>query len=275
MPDAMFLAGVRCEGCHRDIPGQASPTRRASEIACMSCHGPAYRKIYLAWREGVEQRAAAVQQGLAQTPSLLGGSAADALADARFNLELVVKGRGVHNVRYAYALLAKAHEQTNTARTARGLAALPLPWREAPRESPCLRCHQGIEAQGGSIFGRGFRHQLHLGRARLECQSCHRPHEERKQGEIVRFDAAGCEACHHRNERADCLGCHRGIREHTVQSPLGAFPHASHLDDLGLECAGCHDLAPGKPVRLKQDTCAGCHENAAAPSPPPRARPAA
>jgi nitrate/TMAO reductase-like tetraheme cytochrome c subunit len=37
MPDVMYQAGVRCEGCHLQHEG---PTRVGGDVACMSCHGP-------------------------------------------------------------------------------------------------------------------------------------------------------------------------------------------------------------------------------------------
>lgn len=259
MPSPMFLAGVRCEGCHLDLPGIERETRRASEISCMSCHGPTYRAVYLSWKDGLERRTRALGGQLERTAREIAAPAPPALADARFNYDLVVRGRGVHNVDYALALLGRAHSDLNDARRARGLQALPLPWAEAPYASPCFSCHQGAESRSGAIFGRSFRHEPHVLRARLDCATCHRDHEERARGEIVRFDAAGCESCHHRETKAGCADCHAGIRAGKVESPRGPFDHAFHLDDAGQGCADCHELAPGKPVRLREETCAGCH----------------
>jgi nitrate/TMAO reductase-like tetraheme cytochrome c subunit len=260
MPDVMFLAGVRCEGCHLEIPGQVTDTRRASEISCMSCHGPSYRRIFLSWRAAIEERTGGLQRQLSKTEAALGRSSPQAIADARFNLDLVVEGRGVHNVDYALALLKESHEAMNSARGGRGLSPLPLPWPEVPYQSDCLKCHHGIEAGRGRIFGRRFPHGPHLASAGIECSACHRPHEGKREGEIVRFGAAGCSACHHQEPASDCLGCHRDVRQRTVVSLLGDFPHAFHVDDLELECAACHDLTPGRPVRLDEEVCSGCHQ---------------
>ncbi len=259
LPSPMFAAGVRCEGCHLEIPGHASEVRRAGEISCMSCHGPAYRAIFLNWQAGVRTRTAALRGQLARTGRELGGAAPQAFADARFNLELVARGHGIHNVDYAYALLGQAHRDMNTARRARGILPLSLPWAEAPYASPCFACHQGIESQKGTIFDRTFGHETHARRARLDCVNCHRPHEERAKGEIVRFDSAGCESCHHQDAKADCLACHLSVRQRKVASFRGDFDHAFHLDEAGQACADCHDLSPGKPVGLKKENCAACH----------------
>jgi len=260
MPDVMFKAGVRCEGCHLEVPGQEAGTRRASEISCMSCHGPSYRGIFLAWKEGISRATVGLASQMSRTESALGAAGSQALADARFNLDLVERGRGAHNVEYSYALLKKSHEDMNAARAGGRLPSLPLPWNEVASDSPCLRCHRGIEGVGGAIFGRPFSHGPHLVTAKLDCAACHRPHEERAKGEVVRFGEPGCERCHHRDLGAGCLGCHGGIKEGTVPSFKGEFTHALHTDELELECAGCHTLTPGGPVALEKEACAACHE---------------
>jgi len=267
----------------------------------MSCHGPRYRALFLSWREGVRTRTASLRDEVSRTERALGAGggtaragAAEAavlrgaprapdgpepawrrsLQDARFNVDLVERGHGVHNVDYSYALLKRAHDDLNDARKERGLAPLALPWKEAPYASPCLACHRGVEERKGTIFGRSYSHEPHVLGARLECVACHRPHEERAQGEIVRFDAAGCESCHHKDAKAECLTCHASIRGRKVASFRGEFDHAFHLDEAGQSCADCHELAAGKPVVLKRETCAACHEEGPAtavpqPSPSP------
>ncbi len=279
MPSPMFAAGVRCEGCHFTLPGHPTEVARASEISCMSCHGPRYRAVFVSWRDGVRSRTTALEKELERTERELHADRAPpsdgetrswrrSLDDARFNVDLVTRGRGVHNVDYAYALLKQAHDDLNAARKARALAPLTLPWTEAPYASPCLACHRGVESRKGTIFGRSYGHEPHVLRARLDCVACHRPHEERARGEVVRFDAAGCESCHHKDAGADCLTCHASVRTRKVASFRGEFDHAFHLDEAGQACADCHDLSPGQPVHLKKGTCATCHgDEPATPSP--------
>jgi hypothetical protein len=260
MPSPMFQAGVRCEGCHFGLPGHAAVVDRASDISCMSCHGSRYRQIYLSWTEGSARRADALRRQMDLTLRAMGGTDTQALEDARYNLGLVERGRGVHNIQYAYALLRRASEDMNTARRSRGLPPLARPWSEPAFTSPCLQCHEGIEGQRGEIFGRSFQHEKHVVEARLQCQNCHRTHEERAKGEIVRYDASGCESCHHAKQGADCMTCHASIRQHKVKSFRGAFDHAMHIDDAGETCVNCHDLTAAPP-KLKQDHCKECHED--------------
>jgi nitrate/TMAO reductase-like tetraheme cytochrome c subunit len=259
MPSAMFEAGVRCEGCHFSLPGHAGHVNKATDVSCMACHGPSYRSIYLGWKEGTTRRVAALRSQIDTTTRVLGSNAPAPLADARFNFDLVAEGRGVHNVPYAYALLRRAHDDMNAARRARGLEPLSRPWRESATSSPCLSCHEGIEEQGGGIFGRRFEHGRHLVAARLDCQACHRTHEDRPKGEVVRFAASGCDSCHHGSAKADCLACHARVREGAVKSFRGDFDHAFHIDEAAQACADCHDLS-ASPPGLKRDTCAACHE---------------
>jgi nitrate/TMAO reductase-like tetraheme cytochrome c subunit len=260
MPSPMYQAGVRCEGCHFSLPGHAAVVDRASDISCMSCHGPGYRGIYLSWTEGSARRADALRRQMDQTMRTIGGTEPQALEDARFNLSMVERGRGVHNIQYAYALLRRASEDMNEARRARGLPPLARPWQEPMYASPCLKCHEGIEAQRGEIFGRAYAHEKHVIGAKLRCEACHRTHQEKVKGEIVRYDASGCESCHHSQPKADCMTCHASVRQHKVTSFRGQFDHALHIDDAGETCVNCHDLSVAPP-RLKQDHCAECHDD--------------
>jgi len=235
-----------------ELPGHESEVSRASDVSCMACHGPDYRKIYQNWKSGSEQRTAAVARQFNETAAALGGAGSTRLADARFNLGLVSRGHGVHNPTYAYALLRKAHTDMNAARRDRGLVPLPSPWRDPPYASPCFACHEGIEGQRGEIFGKAFPHESHVVEGKLECHVCHRTHEEKPEGEIVRFDASACASCHHKPPVRDCVQCHAGVREHTVKSFRGDFDHAMHIDYSEKTCVDWHDLATAAPGIKKE-----------------------
>lgn len=260
VPDPMFLAGVRCEGCHIEVPGRKEETRKASDLSCMSCHGPTYRKIYLSWKEALSRRTDSLQGLVDRTARDLGPSAPPSLEDARYNLDLVSRGKGVHNVRYAYALLDRAHSDMNLARRERGLSELPVPWSNVDDASPCMQCHQGIENQSGSFQGRRFKHGPHLLRAGLDCQTCHLPHEDREPHEVVVFGADGCLSCHHEEGLGkDCAHCHVDITSREVESPLGPFSHALHVEEMEMDCGICHEVEAGGEVRLQTAFCRECH----------------
>jgi hypothetical protein len=188
------------------------------------------------------------------------GSGSPRLADARFNHSLVARGHGVHNVGYAYALLRRSHDDLNAARRQRGLSALPKPWPDPPYASKCFDCHEGIEQQRGVIFGKPFAHERHVVAAKIECAACHRTHDEKPKGEMVRFDANGCASCHHKPPVRNCVACHGDVTKHTVTSFRGEFDHAMHIEDAEKTCAECHDLT-APPPGVRRDVCQECHED--------------
>jgi len=269
MPSAMFVAGVRCEGCHdprfstEAAVAAATPGVRtvgASDVSCMACHGPSYQPIYRAWKAGVEARTSALRAQLDATLPAMGVSAPAEFEDARHNFLLVERGRGVHNVPFAYALLEKAHEQMNASRRARALAPLARPWTVITGSSDCLTCHAGIERQAGTFDGRPFPHAGHVVTAKLPCESCHRPHAQRAPGEVVKFGPRGCVPCHHQQKAASaefCAKCHGDVTAKTVRSFRGEFSHRVHLEQ-GLECASCHQPKAGDP-RPQKNACEQCH----------------
>lgn len=272
-PSPMFVTGVNCQGCHNPAFVPAGATARpaameatgphsapAGELACMSCHGPRYRAIFQGWEKGVEERTSALRRDMEASVGAMGVEAPQAWEDARHNFTLVSKGRGVHNINYAYMVLDKAFDQLNDARHERGLSTLPRPWSSIP-SSPCLSCHLGIESQGGTFGDRAFAHGPHLIRAKLECEKCHRKHAERPAVEVVRFGPDGCTSCHHQNMAQasfkDCSNCHGDISRNTFPSYKGAFSHRQHAK-IGEECGSCHKMASGDP-RPAKARCEGCH----------------
>jgi nitrate/TMAO reductase-like tetraheme cytochrome c subunit len=269
MPSVMFAAGVRCEGCHTmalEPHSGMGGVKRASDVSCMACHGASYETIFRNWKQGSERRAAALAEQIDQTARALGGAGGTGtlLADARYNLGLVTRGHGVHNIPFAYALLGKSHDFMNEARRDRGLAPLPTPWPKPPYESPCFQCHAGIEEQRGTIFGRGYAHAPHVAERKIECLTCHRPHDQKPEGEVVRYGPSGCESCHHKTavlqKPETCAPCHDGIKTGTVASFRGAFSHAVHIDDAEKTCADCHDLSTAPPA-IKKEACKECHDD--------------
>jgi hypothetical protein len=276
MPSVMYVTGIRCQGCHDPSftvtaaslgpagPGGPEGPRSApaSVVACMSCHGPGYKRIYAGWKQGVDERTEGMRRLMEASAGSMGVDAPQAWDDARHNFLLVSRGHGVHNVSYAYAVLEKAYEQLNTARAGRGLSAAPRPWKSIASTSPCLSCHTGIEQQAGEYGGRRFAHGPHLTDGKLECEKCHRKHSERPKVEIVRFGPDGCTTCHHQNlgsdKFKDCFRCHDDVNKHTVHVARGEFSHKQHREN-GEECISCHKFDAGDP-RPPARVCAECHD---------------
>ncbi len=255
MPDVMFRAGVRCEGCHFNHDDAGTST--AGAVSCMSCHGPSYRGLFLSWSESVGERSSAIRRAFDDTVRRLG--ATDSLADAQANLELVENGQGIHNVPYSLALLGAAHREINTVRTSRGLSAFAAAWPQAPYETPCLECHAGVEGRVARSFGRQFPHLTHVVELGQDCESCHRPHDEWDDGGPLRLSAGDCTSCHHQDAARSCLDCHADTRRRTWPTELGDFSHAVHSGDMELECSTCHgsSATPRRPA--SREACADCH----------------
>jgi hypothetical protein len=268
-PGPMVAVGVTCQGCHnreavavQAARGPLEPViQRADGVSCMACHGPAYRGVFESWKRNADERVAALQRQMEATVGAMGLDPPRAWQDARHNFLLVSQGRGIHNMNFAYALLEKAHEQMNEARRLRGLASLERPWRFLGGSSGrCMLCHSGVEARHGTWSGKAFDHGPHLLRARLECAACHRTHEERSPGEVVRFAPAGCTPCHHRqtdDAGGSCGQCHGDVTRRTVKSFRGPFSHQAHLE-MELECRTCHDPRAGQ-LRPARTACRQCH----------------
>lgn len=269
MPGPMAAVGVTCQGCHNPefsvrvaSFGPESPFKvPAGVVSCMSCHGPSYRAIYESWTEGITRRTAQLREQLNATAAAMGGSAPQAWDDARWNFQLVSEGRGIHNVNYAYVVLDKAFDQMNEARRARGIPPLSRPW-PVIAGGTCLSCHRGIESQSGAFNDKTFAHAPHLLQAKLECESCHRKHDERPKVEVVRFGPEGCSSCHHRGLTAasfkDCAKCHGDVQKRTIPTWRGEFSHTQHTS-IGEDCASCHPIQTGDP-RPTKARCLDCHE---------------
>jgi len=270
-PGPMAAVGVTCNGCHNGeavatqaVKGPLEPViQRADGVSCMACHGPGYQAIFQSWQSASAQRVAALQRQLEATAGAMGLEPPQAWQDARHDFLLVSQGKAVHNMTYAYALLERSHELMNQARRTKRLTPLELPWRRTGASSGrCMLCHTGIEAQRGAWQGKTFDHGPHLLQAKLECDACHRTHEERATGEVVRFGPAGCVPCHHRKTAAaggSCLQCHADVKTHSVKSFRGEFSHEAHLG-MDLECQTCHNPAAGQ-LRPAKAACTQCHQD--------------
>jgi hypothetical protein len=225
----------------------------------MSCHGPAYGKIFAQWKTAVDRRTQAMGRLIRESEPLFRQNPPPAFQDALHNFQLVEQGHGIHNVAYSFRLLDASLDFLNQARGERGAGALGKPWPTPPYESSCFQCHQGIEQRSGNAFGRTFSHAPHVVRAAVDCQVCHLTHEERTAGEHLKFGAEGCVGCHHQQESVDCITCHRDIFARVFDTELGDFPHQLHVEDVGLECAMCHTVQDSGQVERSQEVCSDCH----------------
>ncbi len=252
MPSAMYKAGIRCEGCHFIEGGEV---KISGAFSCMNCHGSSYYKIYKKWEESIKEKIKKTEKIINEAKKILPKNS-QKLKDAIYNFELVKKGYGIHNVDYSQVLLEKAIEFINEELSKLKINKhFELPWvKYSPEKRICTRCHQGIEEKREEIFGVSFSHKNHL-KENLNCIECHRPHYEKKEGEILKFGKEGCINCHHEKEiKKDCIYCHKISYNKTLKTKIGNFSHKLHVEENGIKCLDCH-----KKIKVDYNFCKDCH----------------
>jgi len=156
-PSVMFLTNVDCVGCHLVPEKAASESRfagqtfKATEAACLGCHGPDFKGILGEWQSTVRAALAEAKPAVDRARTLLAsagkeqGRAVQLARDAEYNYLFVLYGKGVHNVEYAVEVLKKAREDAEAALAAaagkgtgadRRKAAGGAPAKEAPAGAP-------------------------------------------------------------------------------------------------------------------------------------------
>ena len=115
-PSPMSAAHVQCIACHEILGGMAGhlphATYEAGEKACLECHGKDVAGMVASWKEETADALKKAEASLAKAEAAAKSLAAPArqtaeqlLGDARFNLDLVRYGKGVHNLEYAETVL--------------------------------------------------------------------------------------------------------------------------------------------------------------------------
>ncbi|OGP34220.1 MAG: hypothetical protein A2X88_06620 [Deltaproteobacteria bacterium GWC2_65_14] len=132
-PSGMFIANVDCVGCHL-VPKMAESTVpflgqtfKASETACLGCHGEDYKGVLGEWQDTVKKALDKTRPAVEKVRELARTAdssnkelrkAVQAARDAEYNYLLVLYGKGVHNVDYAVDVLEKAKADAETAAAA-------------------------------------------------------------------------------------------------------------------------------------------------------------
>ena len=267
-PSPMYLAGIRCEGCHfLESTGNTGHIKVASDISCMACHGAHFAMIFARWQTVGRDRLQQARLVLETAKSRLNTPYPQPLLDATHNIDLVEKAHPVHNVTFSLALLDKSADLINVALKERGKAEVSVPWQKIPFTSSCLSCHQGIESQSARYGSKPFAHFPHVVKNELDCEICHEPHQIPLKGKRPIIAEVDCADCHHEAAFADrCVKCH----EQQISQPVkvqGAvldrkgllFEHAMHIEATNLKCVQCH-LPDGNFSRTPDaKICKDCH----------------
>lgn len=130
----------------------------------------------------------------------------------------------------------------------------------------CLGCHEKslttayyprpVEINHLGWTG-AFLHTQHP-QARLSCQECHPPREDRAKG-LGEYQAH-CGQCHHK-DKSDCQKCHQAVSHFFKGEPLlkGVNPIPDKMSKV-LKCEDCHKfLEGGKGFSEVSEECARCH----------------
>jgi hypothetical protein len=124
-PNPMFGSRTNCYGCHTELiaDSDGATVLKGSQKTCIACHGERYEAMFEQWKAGVqvtledaektfhdarktiEQHATASEDARKR--------AAELLAIAEADLQLVKRANGIHNATYALELLdsVTAHSQ--------------------------------------------------------------------------------------------------------------------------------------------------------------------
>ncbi len=279
-PSRMFAAQVSCDGCHTHAisPKKGEKTLEAERRSCVVCHGKGYDLMLDDWRREISRALSSVEPvvtwGRQAVKGLKGKRAAEArllLNDARYNVDLVSEGKGVHNPEYAVKLMRSAWDQADIAMKAMspGYAPGPRPPLLGTNDGYCMAlCHGRLGLKNTVTFVEmrlEFPHALHHENLGIECTTCHSP-DKHKQRIISK---EGCMECHHRGlteggkEGTNCKKCHRTqvdlyygkVKAQDVQ----ASPDVMAAGEVG--CEGCHDLTEkDQSVSALKTKCVSCHE---------------
>jgi nitrate/TMAO reductase-like tetraheme cytochrome c subunit len=272
----MFTTNVDCVACHQKAEESqaALHTTRYEEMAigetCVDCHGEGYDETLKHWKvllskaeSETNQRIFNVQRVLYEIEKTRGSPGAfkkaqHLLNEARHNYSLVLLGKGVHNIEYAFKLLNAANHKTEQA-----IAALKNDYKpqELKTQMTCTTlCHVGMEKRIVPFNDIQFSHETHVMGHRLKCPDCHSPREDHGKTFMK-----NCAECHHGKEIKDvrCENCHIFVKR-LVQGKggIGVQERPSRKLDV-VECIDCHRGVVAK----KKDTfdaikkrCIECHD---------------
>jgi hypothetical protein len=272
MPNIMLEKGLSCKGCHifhEEAKGDGikGETLISEAQACESCHGKGFSRILKDWEVSTNKKLLQVRTTYNTTLQKVKGSrhtnkksAESLLEEAAFNMEIVDRGKSVHNVSYSQELLFVAHNKMLEALHLIESSYTPPNFAAPAKNIPtqCSNCHQGIEELNESIFGLDFPHKKHLIEQNIQCDTCHS--NIRKHGEFI-ATKKGCATCHHRNPEIDCKSCHqlqntfyKGGRLDSMDIPKDI------MSEAGAECSDCHLNDQNKIFRSDHKKCLDCHE---------------
>jgi hypothetical protein len=182
------------------------------------------------------------------------------LGDAAFNIDVVERGKSVHNMAYSRELLQSAVAYMEEALQLVGSSYKPERLQPDAKDIPsqCSQCHAGIEEINGQVYGLSFPHKAHVVSQKMECSTCHS--NEKRHGEFI-GSKKQCAACHHQDTKKDCGSCHVLQKTLYTGGTLDSWEVPKDMmAEANVGCADCHSLEKGRINPADSSTCANCHE---------------
>jgi len=272
LPNVMLERGLSCKGCHmfhEETGGRLvkSETAVSREQACESCHGAGFGRILKLWQTSTQTKLRTINefyrragQEVRRGKPEQRAQAEALLEEAAFNIDVVDRGKSVHNITYSQELLRASLDKIDEALNLAGSAYRPDPtsFKEQKTPNPCLNCHQGIDETSAPAFGLNFPHKKHVALQDMPCSRCHS--HAKTHGELIATKAS-CAACHHQDTKKDCGGCH-GLQKifYGGGTIAGEKADKDIMAEAETDCAACHVTKANQVVRPSAEPCVACHD---------------
>jgi len=272
----MFTTNVDCIACHRRLEESHAAlhttkyAEKAIEQACVDCHGPGFDESLRHWRgllskmeSDTNQRIFGVQNALFDLEKTGASStrfkkAQHLLNEARHNYSLVLLGKGVHNIEYAFRLLNVANNKTEQALTAIDSNHPP---REFQTQMTCTTlCHVGMGKRSVPFNEIKFSHETHSAGLGMKCSDCHSPRENHGKTTLK-----NCAQCHHGRDirKVSCEECHVAVKK-LLQGKGGlGIKDSPSVKWNVTKCTDCHTGTMAKrkdSFDTLQKRCIQCHD---------------
>ncbi|MFB0566918.1 MAG: cytochrome c3 family protein [Candidatus Aminicenantaceae bacterium] len=272
MPNIMLEKGLSCKGCHifhEETGGRMikSETFISKDKACESCHGRGFARILKEWEISTNKKLNKIKaihkkasQELKHAKNSQKKRFQELLNEAAFNIDIVEKGKGVHNVAYSQELLSASYKKVVEALRLINSRYKPESFLAVAKEIPtqCSNCHTGIEEINREIFGLIFPHKRHLIEQKIQCNTCHS--NVRKHGEFI-ASKQSCAVCHHKDTEKDCTTCHQLQKQFYEGGNLDGYEIPKDImSEAEAECVDCHLGPQNQIIRSQANKCLDCHD---------------
>jgi hypothetical protein len=239
----------------------------------MNCHGEQYQGMLKDWQgtfevmlRDINPKITSARQTIEKAGTIKGkwGEAKKLFEDAKYNVDFVRIGKGVHNPFYAAELIQVADRKIDRLFRLVGQTAPALPAQSPIKGGYCAQlCHTkaGVKLpREASLDGAKLSHTRHAFEFGLGCTSCHSAEKHKE----VAIKKDGCMACHHSPENTNCSRCHqKQTALFTAQDLPIKLPEAKASVKAGkVECVGCHDLSKKQTLENISSACTQCHDKA-------------